>query len=59
PTISLNVNYSDEREKINDFLLFFKAPASRLASLTSSSPSRTISRALTPSSVLIADGAKQ
>ncbi|CBQ71587.1 probable DNA replication licensing factor [Sporisorium reilianum SRZ2] len=35
PTISLNINYADEREKITDFLLFFKAPASRLASLSS------------------------
>ncbi|SPO31850.1 probable DNA replication licensing factor [Ustilago trichophora] len=35
PTISLNINYDDEREKITDFLLFFKAPASRLSTLSS------------------------
>ncbi|KIS65701.1 putative mini-chromosome maintenance complex protein 7 [Mycosarcoma maydis] len=35
PTISLGINYDDERAKITDFLLFFKAPASRLASLSS------------------------
>ena len=35
PTISLGINYDDEREKITDFLCFFKAPASRLASLSS------------------------
>lgn len=36
PTISLNINYDEERQKITDFLCFFKAPASRLASLSSS-----------------------
>ncbi|CDS01270.1 probable DNA replication licensing factor [Sporisorium scitamineum] len=34
PTISLGINYADERDKITDFLLFFKAPASRLASVS-------------------------
>lgn len=35
PTISLNINYDEERAKITDFLCFFKAPASRLSSLNS------------------------
>lgn len=37
PTISLNVNYDEERAKIEDFLLRFKAPASRLSTLSSQS----------------------
>ncbi|EST06977.1 MCM N-terminal domain protein [Kalmanozyma brasiliensis GHG001] len=36
PTISLNINYDEERAKIEDFLLRFKAPASRLPTLSSS-----------------------
>ncbi|GAC95006.1 ATP dependent DNA helicase [Pseudozyma hubeiensis SY62] len=35
PTISLNISYEEERAKITDFLLFFKAPASRLSTLSS------------------------
>ncbi|SNX88083.1 probable DNA replication licensing factor [Melanopsichium pennsylvanicum] len=35
PTISLGIDYNDERTKIEDFLLFFKAPASRLSTLSS------------------------
>ncbi|PWZ00443.1 putative DNA replication licensing factor [Testicularia cyperi] len=32
PTINLGINYDDERQKITDFLCFFKASASRLPS---------------------------
>ncbi|KAN0064151.1 DNA replication licensing factor MCM7 [Thecaphora frezii] len=32
PTINLQINYQEERQKIADFLRFFKAPASRLDS---------------------------
>ncbi|KAJ1018564.1 hypothetical protein NDA16_004846 [Ustilago loliicola] len=35
PTVSLNINYDDERQKITDFLCFFKAPSSRLSTLSS------------------------
>ncbi|KAI3486698.1 hypothetical protein L1887_49648 [Cichorium endivia] len=35
PTISINVDYDEERQKITDFLCFFKAPASRLTTLVS------------------------
>lgn len=35
PTTSLNINYDDERQKITDFLCFFKAPSSRLSTLSS------------------------
>ncbi|SPC68133.1 probable DNA replication licensing factor [Ustilago sp. UG-2017b] len=43
PTVSLNINYEDERQKITDFLCFFKAPSSRLSSLPSSQSGAPIS----------------
>lgn len=43
PTISINVDYDEERQKITDFLCFFKAPASRLTTLVSQGAGAPIS----------------